>query len=160
MANPMTRIDPSSIVPDLGSQFDPFQTMRELMRWDPFSDLFRAMPHERGQVFNPMFDVRETHDAFVIQADVPGVTEKDLDLSLTSNRLVISGQRESEQETKGETQYRSERSWGSFSRTFTLPTEIDTNKVTAELKNGVLMVQLPKTGESMTRQIPVHAEKK
>jgi HSP20 family protein len=160
MANPLMRIDPSSIAPDMGFQFDPFQTMREMMRWDPFSEMFRGMSQERGQMFSPTFDVRETHDAFIIQADVPGVTEKDLDISLTSNRLVISGQRESEQETKGETQYRSERSWGSFSRTFTLPTEIDTNKVNAELKNGVLMIQLPKTGESMTKHITVQAEKK
>jgi HSP20 family protein len=61
---------------------------------------------------------------------------------------------------KGETHYRTERSWGAFSRTFTLPVEIDSNKVSAELKNGVLMIQLPKTGESMTRRIAVQADKK
>ncbi len=85
---------------------------------------------------------------------------KDLDISLASNRLTISGKRESEQEVKGETYYRSERTWGNFSRSFTLPTEVDAHKVAAELKNGVLIIQLPKTGESMTRHIPVHAEKK
>jgi HSP20 family protein len=161
MANQLTRSDPSAMMPDLGFQFDPFQTMREMLRWDPFPELYRGMPLERGgQLFSPSFDVRETSDAFILQADVPGVTEKDLDISLTSNRLTISGRRESEEEIKGETHYRMERSWGSFSRTFTLPTEIDANKVSAELKHGVLMIQLPKTGESMAKRIPVHAEKK
>lgn len=160
MANLSTRNDPNALIPELGSSFDPFQTMRELMRWDPFSELYRGMPQERGQWFNPTFDVRETNDAFILMADVPGMTEKDLDLQLTTNRLVISGQRQMEEEQKGETHYRSERSWGSFSRTFTLPAEIDSNKVSAELKNGVLTVQLPKTGQSMTKRITVQGERK
>jgi HSP20 family protein len=150
MANLSLRNDP-----DVGLQFDPFQAMREMLRWDPF------IPSDRLSItFNPMFDVRETNDAFILQADMPGVLEKDLDISLVSNRLTISGKRESEQEVKGETYYRSERTWGNFSRSFTLPTDVDANKVAAELKNGVLIIQLPKTGESMTKHIPVHAEKK
>jgi len=159
MAN-LPRHDPTSMLPELGSHFDPFQTMRDMMRWDPFSELMRGMPQERMQMFNPTFDVRETNDAFMLMADVPGMTEKDLDLQLTNNRLVISGQRQLEEEQKGETHYRTERSWGSFSRTFTLPSEIDANKVSAELKNGVLTVQLPKTGESMTKKITVQGEKR
>lgn len=150
MANLSLRNDP-----DVGLQFDPFQAMREMLRWDPF-----IQPDRLSITFSPMFDVRETNDAFILQADMPGVLEKDLDISLASNRLTISGKRESEQEVKGETYYRSERTWGNFSRSFTLPTEVDANKVAAELKNGVLIIQLPKTGESMTRHIPVHAEKK
>ncbi len=161
MPNISTRSDPNALVPELSFQLDPIQTMREMLRWDPFTDLYRGMPLERsGQLFNPLFDVRETNDAFILQADVPGVQEKDLDISLTSNRLTVTGRREHEEETQGETQYRMERSWGSFSRSFTLPTEIDANKVSAELMNGLLQIQLPKTGESMTRRIPVHAEKK
>lgn len=164
MANLTIRNEPSisALVPDLGYQFDPFQTMREMLRWDPLSDLYRgAWPTERaGLAFSPMFDVRETNDAFILQADVPGVVEKDIDISLTNNRLTISGKRESEQEVKGETYYRSERTWGTFSRSFTLPTDVDANKVSAELKSGVLFVQLPKTGESMAKHIPVTAEKK
>jgi len=163
MANLSIRNEPtiSSLLPDVGYQFDPFQTMREMLRWDPINDLYRGWPAERaGITFNPLFDVRETNDAFILQADMPGVVEKDLDISLTNNRLIVSGKRESEQEVKGETYYRSERTHGSFSRSFNLPTDVDANKVTAELKNGVLFVQLPKTGESMARKIPVHAEKK
>lgn len=161
MANLSIRNDPSSIIPDLGYGFDPFQAMREMMRWDPFTDLYRGMQPERGGIsFNPMFDVRETNDAFILQADVPGVMDKDLDISLSNNRLIINGKRESEAEVKGETYHRTERSWGSFTRTFTLPTEVDVNKVAAELKNGVLMIHLPKTGEATTKRIPVQGEKK
>jgi HSP20 family protein len=163
MANLTTRNEPSisSLIPDLGYQFDPFQTMREMLRWDPINDLYRGWPSERvGITFNPMFDVRETNDAFILQADMPGMVEKDLDISLTNNRLVVSGKRENEQEVKGETYYRSERTWGSFSRSFNLPSDVDANKVTAELKSGVLYVNLPKTGDSMARKITIHAEKK
>jgi HSP20 family protein len=160
MANLSTRNDPNAFFSELGSPFDPFQSMRDMMRWEPFSELFRGMPQERMQWFNPTFDVRETNDAFVLMADVPGMTEKDIDLQLTNNRLVISGQRQMEEEQKGETHHRTERSWGSFTRTFTLPAEIDSNKVSAELKNGVLTVQLPKTGGSMTKRITVQGERK
>lgn len=161
MANLSIRNDPSSIIPDIGYGFDPFQAMRDMLRWDPFSDLYRGIGAERaGITFNPMFDVRETSDAFILQADVPGVVDKDLDISLSNNRLIVSGKRENEEEVKGETYHRTERSWGSFSRTFTLPADVDVNKVAAELKNGVLVIQLPKTGEAITRHIPVHAEKK
>ena len=163
MANLLIRNDPaiSSLIPEIGYQFDPFQTIREMLRWDPLSDLTRGWPTERvGITFNPLFDVRETNDAFVLQADMPGVVEKDLDISLTHNRLVVSGKRESEQEVKGETYYRSERTYGTFSRSFNLPSEVDANRVNAELKHGVLFVNLPKTGESMARKITIHAEKK
>lgn len=161
MANLSIRSDPfSSIVPDLGYSLDPFQAMREMMRWDPFTDLNRGLSPERLGGFNPTFDVKETKDAYVLQADLPGVVDKDIDISLTDNRLIISGKRESEDEVKGETYYRSERSWGSFSRSFTLPSEVDANKVSAELKHGVLFVQLPKSGQSATKHIAVHADKK
>lgn len=163
MANLTIRNEPSisALIPDIGYQFDPFQAMREMLRWDPMTDLYRGFPTDRaGVVFSPLFDVRETNDAFILQADVPGVYEKDLDISLTNNRLIVSGKRESEQEVKGETYYRSERTWGSFSRSFNLPTDVDANKVTAELKSGVLVIHLPKTGESMTKHIAVQPEKK
>ncbi|MDP2275044.1 MAG: Hsp20/alpha crystallin family protein [Archangium sp.] len=155
-----TRSDPTALFPELSLQLDPIQTMREMLRWDPFTDLYRGMPPERSaQLFNPLFDVRETNDAFILEADVPGVQEKDLDISLTSNRLTVTGRREHEEETHGETHCRMERSGGSFSRSFTLPTEIDADRVSAELMNGLLQIQLPKTGESMTRRIPVRGER-
>ena len=124
MANLTTRNEPSisSLIPDMGYQFDPFEAMRKMLRWDPINDLYRGWPTERvGITFNPLFDVRETNDAFILQADMPGIVEKDLDLSLTNNRLVVSGKRESEQEVKGETYYRAERTSGSLSNAASSP---------------------------------------
>lgn len=160
MAN-LIRNDPTitSILPEFNLSLDPFKTMREMLRWDPMVDINRVLPTERIS-FNPTFDVKETNDAFIMHADVPGVAEKDIDISLTSNRLTITGKRETEHEVKGETYYRAERTWGNFSRSFTLPTDVDANKVSAELKNGVLVVQLPKSSESMAKRITVQAEKK
>lgn len=163
MANLSIRNDPSitSSMPESIFSMDPFQTMREMLRWDPLSDLYRALPMERmSRTFSPQFDLTETNEAFRIQADVPGVHEKDLDISLTNNRLLITGKRESEQETKGETYYRAERTWGSFSRAFALPTEVDANNVSAELKSGVLIVHLPKVADAKRKQITVQGEKK
>lgn len=152
MANLSVRNEQPSISPE---RFDPFQTMRELLRFDPFTDLYRLGNERLLNTFNPSFDVRETADAIVLTADMPGVNEKDLDLQLTNNRLTITGKRESEQEVTGETYYRAERSWGSFARTFTLPTEIDPNKVAAELKNGVLTVHLPRMAAVQPKKIAV-----
>lgn len=151
MANLSVRNEQSSVVPE---RFDPFQVMRELLRWDPFTDVPRV-DLERMSTFTPSFDVRETADAFILTADMPGVNEKDLDIQLTNNRLTISGKRESEKEEKGETYYRSERSWGSFARSFTLPEEIDANKVNADLKLGVLTVHLPRLTTVQSKKIAV-----
>jgi HSP20 family protein len=88
-------------------------------------------------------DVKETKDAYLFTADLPGVKESDLELSLTGNRLTISGTREEEHE----------RSYGSFSRTFTLPDGVDPEHVGAELKDGVLRVNIPKKPEMKPKKI-------
>src|SRR5262245_43358340 len=82
------------------------------------------------------------------KADVPGVKESDLDVTLTGNRLTISGKREAERKEQTETYYAYERSYGDFTRAFTLPDGIDTNSVVADLKDGVLTVSVRKTPES------------
>lgn len=151
MANLNIRTEPNSLSPEYS--YEPFQAMRDLLRWDPFAELARI--NTERMTFTPSFDVRETNDAFVLTADVPGLTEKDLEINLTNNRLTVSGKREHEKEEKGETWYRSERSYGSFSRTFTLPAEIDANKVTAEMKNGVLTIQLPRVANVQPKKIAV-----
>ncbi|MFN7135345.1 MAG: Hsp20/alpha crystallin family protein, partial [Myxococcales bacterium] len=103
--------------------------------------------------FVPRFEVKETKDGYVFKADLPGVDEKDVDVSLTGNRLTISGRREAEERKEGETYFAYERSFGSFSRTFTLPEGVDTEHVDAELKNGVLTIQLGKRAEMKPRKI-------
>lgn len=137
---------------------DPWRTMRDLLGIDPFSMLAgRGMPGE--QMFVPDIEIRETKDALVLKADLPGVKEQDVEVDLTGNRLTISGKREEEQERReGERYYAYERSFGSFQRSVTLPEGVDTENVSADLKNGVLEVTIPKRPEVKPRRISVKGE--
>ena len=92
--------------------------------------------------------------------DVPGIKQADLDVSLTGNRLTITGKREAEKEDKGDTYYTYERSYGSFTRSFTLPEGVNASAIRADLHDGVLSVVLPKTPEAQPKKIPVSTEQK
>ena len=133
--------------------WDPFEMMQDLMRWDPFREMSRRMVGDEPAAFNPTFDVKETKDSYVFRADLPGVKEDDLDISLTGNRLAITGHRQAENKEEGEQFYAYERSYGSFSRSFTLPEGIDAEHVQADLKDGVLSVVLPKKPEVQPKRI-------
>jgi len=133
--------------------WDPFEMMQDLMRWDPFREMSRRMLGEEPAAFAPTFDVKETKDSYVFRADLPGVKDSDLDISLTGNRLTISGRRQEENKEEGEQFYAYERSYGSFSRSFTLPEGIDAEHVQADLKDGVLSVVLPKKPEVQPKRI-------
>lgn len=137
--------------------WDPFRTMRELMSWDPFH-AGASWPAASLASFVPDFDVKETPESFVFTADMPGVAEKDLQVQLTDNRLSISGKRESEKTEQSETLYTTERSYGSFTRSFILPEGIDADKAHAQLKNGVLNVAIPKRPETQPRKINVSSK--
>jgi HSP20 family protein len=135
---------------------DPFEMMQDLLRWDPFRELSRGVADGTEPThFIPAFEVKETKDSYVFKADLPGVKEDGLDISLTGNRLTISGQRQEEKKDEGERHFVYERSFGSFSRSFTLPEGIDTEHVQAELKNGVLNVVVPKKPEVQPKRILV-----
>jgi len=134
--------------------WDPFQSMRELFRWDPFQ-LGTLVPFQAEMSFAPTFEVRENKESFVFKADLPGVAERDLQVQLNGNRLSISGKRESEKTEQNETYYANERSYGSFSRSFTLPDGVDAERAHAELKNGVLSVAIPKRPEAQPRKINI-----
>ncbi|MFP2934376.1 Hsp20/alpha crystallin family protein [Pyxidicoccus sp. 3LG] len=145
-----------STVPRRGR--DPFSQMQELLNWDPFEVMTQLMAGGgRGEPrsFAPAFEVKESSDAFIFKADLPGVQEKDLDISLTGDRLVVSGKRESEKREENERYFAYERSFGSFSRAFTLPEGVDAEHVSAELKDGVLRLTLPKLPEVQPRRIKV-----
>lgn len=136
---------------------DPFSQMQELMNWDPFEAMTQLLGGSRGAVpsFVPAFEVKETRDAFIFKADLPGVQEKDLDIALTGDRLVVSGKRESEQREENERYFAFERSFGAFSRAFTLPEGVDANHIAADLKDGVLHLTLPKLPEVQPKRIKV-----
>lgn len=138
------------------SGWDPFRMMREVMRWDPFRELTPLFSAEEpGGIFVPDVDVKETPSAFVFKADVPGMKEKDIEVSLTGNRLTLSGKREEEKREEKETYFATERTYGSFTRSFTLPAGTDPEHVAADLKDGVLTVTVPKTADVQPRKIPV-----
>jgi len=136
-------------------EWDPFRAMRDLLRWEPFADLAPSFSALENAVFSPAFDVKETKEGFVFRADVPGVKDADLDVKLTQNRLRVSGKRESEKTEKGDTFYTTERSYGSFTRSFTLPEGVEADKIRAELKEGVLTLSVPKKPESQPKKIAV-----
>ena len=137
-------------------EWDPFRAMRSLLEWDPFREVSPAMMPSRLSDFDPAFELKEVPTGFSLRADMPGVKEQDLEVNITGNRLSVKGKRESEtKEEKEGTFYVYERSYGSFSRTFTLPGEIDATKIRAELKDGVLTLDLPKRPEAQAQKIPI-----
>ncbi|ATB30565.1 Hsp20/alpha crystallin family protein [Melittangium boletus] len=135
--------------------FDPFERMQELMGLDPFEQVGRMLGTEQTWTFAPAFEVKETNDAYVFKADVPGVKEEDLEISLTGDRITISGKRENERQEDSDRFYAYERSFGSFSRSFTLPEGVDAEHCVADLKEGVLHLRLPKLPEVQPKRIQV-----
>lgn len=135
--------------------WEPFQLMRSLLRWDPFAEMSPVPIGEAA--FSPAFDVKETKDGFIFKADLPGIEEKDLDVKITKNRLSVSGKREHEKTEKGDTYYTYERSYGSFTRAFTLPDGVDADAIKAELKAGVLTINMPKKPEAQPKKVAVKA---
>jgi HSP20 family protein len=127
---------------------DPFALARDLFAWDLFGENGRT-----PSAFAPRFEVKERNDAFEIKADVPGVKEDDLDISLHEGVLSISGTRAGEQKKEGEAYYVYERQFGSFSRSFSLPEVADGDKVEAHLGNGVLTVTVGKKAAAQPKKI-------
>ncbi len=136
----------------VAANLEPFRLMRDFLRWDPLRDLDLSTPNG---AFMPSFDVKEGPDAYQFKADLPGIQEADLEISLEGNRLTVSGKREAEAAKEGERWHLAERSQGTFSRTFTLPEEVDSDKVVAELRNGVLTLMVPKRPEVRPKKISV-----
>jgi HSP20 family protein len=152
----IVRRDQSSELAREGRSWDPFDLMREMLRWDPLRDVETL---SRPGAWVPAFEVKETSEAFVFRADVPGLKEDDLEISLTSNRLTVSGKRDDERKDENERYFAYERSYGTFTRTFTLPDGVDSEHVAAELKDGVLTLTLPKRPEVQPKRIQLKAGK-
>jgi HSP20 family protein len=137
-------------------EWDPFERLRDLLAHDPFQDLSRRWFGEEGSMsFAPRFDTQEDQEGFVIKADMPGMKEADVDVSITGNRLMISGRREEEKIGESKSYYTRERSFGSFSRAFTLPNAVDSDRIHASIRDGVLEVTIPKSAEAQPKKIPV-----
>lgn len=133
---------------------DPFDWMRSLWTMEPFAS--RSWPTRfESTEFLPAFDVKETKEGFVFKADVPGVKQEDIEVTMTGSLLTVKGSRQAEKEEKTDTVYTYERSSGSFSRSFSLPDGTDAEKVKGELKEGVLTVTVPKRPETQPKKIAI-----
>jgi HSP20 family protein len=150
-----------------------------LVRWEPFRDLatvqermnrifdeaFRGQGRTTedewalGGSWAPAVDIFEHEGNLVLKAELPGVDPKDVDVRVESNVLTLRGERKFESEVKREQYHRVERAYGSFSRSFTLPNVVDTDKIKAEYRDGVLRVTLPQREEAKPKQITVAVSK-
>jgi HSP20 family protein len=137
-----------------GYRWDPFRVMDALLRWDSFRDDVGTLQPWAGE-FTPRFDVKETSDAYVVKADLPGIKDEDVNVSLNGNMLSISGTREEEHKEEREQYYATERSYGAFARSFSLPDSVDGEHVSADLKDGVLTVHIPKRPDAQPKKITI-----
>lgn len=148
--------------------------MSMLTRWDPLDELStlrnrmdRLFTRINEDVEQPMMganwapttDVYETKDALVLKTEVPGLTEKDIDIEIENNVLTISGERKFEEKTEEKGYQRFERKYGKFMRSFTLPTNVAPDKIQANYYNGVLEVDIPKTEEAKPKKIKLDVKK-
>src|SRR3979409_1335406 len=146
--------------------------MTVLTRWEPFREfstlqdrmnrLFRETYNEgqdqalTASTFAPAVDVYEDEHNVVLKIEVPGIDEKDIDVRIENNTLTVHGERKFEKEEKEENFRRVERQYGSFTRSFTLPTTVDAEKVSATYDKGILKISLAKKAEAKPKQIKVN----
>ncbi len=159
MANIAVRKNEGGAVAPVEPRWDPFRMMRDLMNWDPFQEMIPYVP-QMPAGFVPTFEIKETKEGYLFKADVPGVKESDLTVTFTGNRLTVAGKRESEKKEQTDTYYMYERSYGDFTRSFTLPEGVDTNLVHADLKDGVLTISVPKLPEAQPKKIAIQSAAK
>ena len=151
--------------------------MTGIIRWDPFREM-AGLQERMSRLFEeasgrrrasddfitgswiPSVDVRETNDSLEISVEVPGIEPKDVEVSVENGILTLKGSRSFEKAAEGETYHRVERSYGAFERSFTLPTNIDSERVSAVYRHGVLNLTLPKREEAKPRSISIKIEDK
>lgn len=143
-----------------------------VVRWDPFRDL-NVLQERMNRLFDtagrtrwadepsstttwsPSVDIFETESEIVVKAEVPGMDRKDITLNLENNVLTLKGERRFEKETKEDNYHRIERSYGGFSRAFSIPAMVDEEKIRADYKDGVLKIVLPKKEQVKPKQIRI-----
>jgi HSP20 family protein len=148
--------------------------VQSLTRWDPFAemaDLRREMDHIFGEFFgrtpssmaateamwSPLVDIHETKDSFLLMAELPGVKQEDVEVSVEGDTLTLKGERKREAEVKEDQYHRIERSYGRFERSILLPSVVDPNRVKATYRDGVLEIQLPKKEEAKPKAVKIEA---
>jgi HSP20 family protein len=142
-------------------RYDPLREAMQQMRHQLFHQHFEQ-PYEETQAaagsWSPLVDVFEDNEGITLKVELPEVDAKDVDIQLEGNSLTLRGERKLENVDKQEGYHRVERSYGAFSRRFTLPSTVETGNVTAQSRDGVLRIFLPKKAETKPRQIKVQAD--
>lgn len=140
-----------------------------LIRWNPgrmlrpldFESLFENFfdnaryPAGRDDAWTPRVDVRETEDSFEVNVELPGMKKEDIDIGLQEDRLTIKGQKDTQEETNNKKYYIRERVCGKFERSFTLPENVDKDKIEAKFTDGVLKLELPKTEVPQQEEVKI-----
>jgi HSP20 family protein len=141
------------------TRFDPFA---ELARLDPFrgfDDVFNQAlmgPRLRSSGMPPRMDVQETAQGYIVKAEVPGVKKEDIKVNVDGNQVSISAQTAQESEEKSENMLCTERSWGQYYRSFTLPQAVDDSQAKAEYHDGILELTLPKKSGGTAKTLAIH----
>ena len=150
-----------------------WQPRSAMRRWTPYSN-FEDVQSEMNRLFDwafgrrggegtwdgawaPAVDIYEEGDKFHVHVDLPGLKRDDIDVTIDSNTMTISGEKKKEHETKEDSYYRAERYYGRFSRSIDLPSSADTSKIDAKYKDGVLEVAIPKSEEARPKQIKIQS---
>ena len=141
---PSTRANRTS----LNKLFDDFFT-------DSEDRLLPSFIQQNRNLFYPPLDISETNNHYLMEMDLPGMQKNDVDIKIDNNILTIKGKKEFGKEHKDSNFYTRERSYGEFQRSFALPSGVDTSKIDADFKNGVLILQLPKTDVSDSKSIEI-----
>lgn len=140
-------------------KYDPFRELRNLQ--DEMTRLFVGVaPRGNGEqmahgAWMPSVDIYEDQNRLVLEADLPGLSRDDFELSVENNVITLKGERKFEKKVEGDNYHRVERSYGSFSRSFTLPQTVTAEGATADFENGILRVSLPKREETKARKIEI-----
>jgi HSP20 family protein len=146
-------MEPSRPMGDFDRMFEDFLGRRPRLFWpEPW------WPAAAMKITTPAVDLFEEKDDIVVKAELPGMEKDNIEVNLSGNRLTIKGERKQEAEVKKEGYYKSERSYGAFARTLELPREVQTEKVKAAFKNGILEIRLPKTEETKKKETQVKVD--
>ena len=141
--------------------YDPFRELRSLQ--DEVNRVFSSNLNRSGEpglgrgAWNPSVDIFENKDQIVLEAELPGISPEDVNISIENNVLTIHGERRFEKKDDGDNFHRVERSYGSFTRSFTLPPTVSSEGVNANFDNGVLRLELAKREEAKPRRIEIKA---
>jgi HSP20 family protein len=143
----------------------PVVAFQDMEKWieDAFRRPFSLFSHpmmrfSQTEDVVPSVDIMEDKGDIVVKAELPGVKKEDIDITLTDDTITISGEKKKEEEVKKKDYYRYESSYGSFCRTFSLPSEVQSDKAKTKMKDGVLEIRIPKTEEAKKKEVKVKVE--